>query len=273
MTAPARTRVYAKGGIRAFLELEDLTAPRPAEGRVARRAAELSPPMHRADALELIADTEWHGGDEGPFVRAINYHTTHRDRVPELERQLEAAAGAYAPLDEAGLRARMAGEPGPAPVLPVFYEGWRSQYDHALAVLERVGLVGWFVVPVALIDTPAREQLAMAVAHDLHDPEDEHGDGRVGMSWDELRDVVARGHVVTCHTATHCAAWNVTSGEIARRELHDPRARLEQQLGCEVRALTWLYGTGFGEHPFADAHTLAAGYDLVIAAAKIQRIA
>ena len=72
------------------------------------------------------------------------------------------------------------------------------------------------------------------------------------------------------------------AGEVARahpgvgerRHLEAGHERLAgRQLGCEVRALTWLYATGFGEHPFADAHTLPAGYDLVISAAKIQRIA
>lgn len=266
-----RARLYAPGGVPVFLELEDLGAPRPATGRVARRAAELSPPMHRADALELIAEREWAGGDEGPFVRAINFHTTPPARMAEVTRALEAAA-AYAALDEAGLRARLDGEPGPPPVLPVFYEGWRSQYDHALAALESSGLVGWFVVPTALIDTPPGEQLAMAAAHELHDAEDEHGDGRVAMTWDELRDVADRGHVVCCHTATHAAAADVVDDATARRELFDSRARLEDRLGREVRVLTWLYGSPFGEHPFADAQTVAAGYDIVLSSTKVQRV-
>jgi peptidoglycan/xylan/chitin deacetylase (PgdA/CDA1 family) len=268
-----RKRLYAEGGVPVFLELEDLAAPRPPAGRIARRLAELTPPLHPADALERIAEEAWEGGDEGSFVRAINYHTMPPRRVGELTRQLEAAAAAYAPLDEAGLRARLAGEDGPPPVLPVFYEGWRSHYDHALDILERLNLVGWFVVPSAFIDVPPAQQLDFAALHDLLDAEDEHGDGRVAMTWDELREVVARGHVVTCHTATHAPAADVTDEGAARRELHDSRARLEEQLGREVRTLTWLLGSAYGEHPEADAQTLAAGYELVLSAAKIQRIA
>jgi peptidoglycan/xylan/chitin deacetylase (PgdA/CDA1 family) len=265
-----RERLYAPGAVRAFLELEDVAAPRPAWGRIARDVARLSPPAHRADALEDLAAATWEDGDEGPFVRAINFHTTPPRRTAEVARELEAAAAAYVALDEAAVRARIAGDNTPPGVLPVFFEGWRSQYDHALPLLERSGLVGWFVVPTALIDTPPGQQLAMAEAHDLVDAEDEHGDGRVAMTWDELRDVADRGHVVTCHTATHAAAEHVTDAASARRELHDARARLEEQLGRPVRTLTWLYGAAFGEHPYADEQTVAAGYELVLSSTKLQ---
>ena len=69
---------------------------------------------------------------------------------------------------------------------------------------------------------------------------------------------------ITSAAAKCEAVWLVTTC---------PRARLEEQLGCEVRVLTWLYGSPFGEHPVADRHTLAAGYDIVLSSAKIQRIA
>jgi polysaccharide deacetylase len=269
------TRDFAEEGIPVFVHLEGAGEG----GRIARRAGELARDrgLGLEAALQVLGEAEWEGGDEGPYVRAINFHNTGARRLGEIAAQLEAAAGRYAPLDLAGLHARLGDAAlhaaAPAPVLPVFYEGYRTHYDHALGLLERTGLVGWFVVPTGFIDTPPAHQAAFARAHWLGPPADEHGDGRHAMTWDELREVAARGHVVTCHTATHCAAADVLTEEDARRELHESRARLEEELGREVRTLTWLLGTAFGEDPEADRRMLAAGYDTVIAATRIQRIA
>lgn len=92
------------------------------------------------------------------------------------------------------------------------------------------------------------------------------------MTWDELRDVVARGHVVACHTATHCAIVDVRTPEDVQRELIGSRQRLEEELGREVRTLAWLSGASYGENERVDAAVREAGYRLVFSNTKIQHL-
>jgi len=87
-----------------------------------------------------------------------------------------------------------------SPRLPV----QRVEVCHgALPLLERAGLRGWFFIPTSFIEAPVPEQHAFARAHHIGLTDDDQAGGRCAMTWDELRYVVFRGHVVACHTATH----------------------------------------------------------------------
>lgn len=62
------------------------------------------------------------------------------------------------------------------------------------------------------------------------------------MSWDTLRELVAAGMTIGCHTANHP---HLADGAVVdwERELDASRARLEDELGVEVRHFAYPYGT------------------------------
>ncbi len=212
--------------------------------------------------------------DGAPLLRAINFHNTPASGRERYAAQLEGLGERYGPVDEDGLglllegKALRHGRPG---VLPVLYEGYRNQYEVALELIEREGLVAWLFVPSAFPGVAEEEQHAFAAAHDLDraggDP------ARVAMSWDELRDVVARGHVVACHTATHAGAADLLAAEDVERELAGSKRVLEEQLGIEVRSFAWLWGTPVGVHADLDARLTELGYRFVFSDTRIQRLA
>lgn len=291
-------------GIPMFLVLEDLTGPPARRSAAGGRLGRLAEDYLRhlavdrnevsfydvATALEVLAAYHFDPVDgeglvtdaatlgelaTGPLVRAINFHNTPRARAAVYERQLLAAGERFCTVDEGDLDGLLSGRPwrGPKPpVIPALYEGYRNNYDVALPLLERAGLRGWFFVPTAFIDTPVSEQYAFARAHHIRLTDDDHAGNRCAMTWDELRDVVARGHVVACHTATHCTITDVVSPEDVQRELVDSRRRLEDELGHEVRTLAWLFGVPYGEDQRGDVAVREAGYQLVISNTKIQRV-
>lgn len=286
-----------------FVALEDLalgSRELPAGGRLGRLAEDYLErlvggrdrisPGDAATALEVLAAYHFDpvegeslrtnaaslgGHAAGPLVRAVNFHNTPRARADEIERWLLEAAELFAAVGERELDAMLdgpQGEPGKPLLMPVFYEGYRNNYEVALPMLERAGLRGWFFIPTAFIDTPVGEQYDFTRRHYIGLTGEDYPGKRCAMSWDELREVVARGHVVACHTATHCSIFDLRGPEDVRRELVDSRVRLEEELGVEVRTLAWLLGTSFGEDPRADAAVHAAGYRLVVSGAKIQRL-
>ena len=225
----------------------------------------------------------------GPLIRTINFHNTPQALAAEVCRRLSEAGEWFGAVGEEDLGALLSGRPerlpgrftepplaepplAKPPLIPVFYEGYRNNYDVALPMLERAGLRGWFFIPTAFIDTPVSEQYTFARTHYIGLTGEDYPGKRCAMSWDELREVVARGHIVACHTATHCPITYIRSPEEARRELVDSRRRLEDELGCEIKILAGLLGTSYGEDPRSDAFVREAGYQLVFSNAKIQRV-
>jgi peptidoglycan/xylan/chitin deacetylase (PgdA/CDA1 family) len=299
-----KRRDYNVEGITMYLVLEDATskpACRSAEGgRLGRLLADYlgrlvaerdqASLLDVATALEVLAAYHFDPEDgeapvtsattlgklaAGPLVRTINFHNTTRAMATQVERQLLAAGERFSAIDEDDLDGLLSGRAWHGrkpPLIPVFYEGYRNNYDIALPLLERAGLRGWFFIPTSFIDTPVPEQYAFARAHHIGLTDEDHAGGRCAMTWDELRDVVARGHVVACHTATHCAIVDVETQEDVQRELVDSRRRLEQELGCKVRSFAWLLGAPYGENGRVDAAVREGGYRLVFSNAKIQRV-
>ena len=74
---------------------------------------------------------------------------------------------------------------------------------------------------------------------------------------DLVRALVAAGHEVGCHSATHRLPFDISEREAAQREVHEARARLEAVAGAEVvgfRAPSW------GVTEKLTAELCAAGY-------------
>lgn len=209
-----------------------------------------------------------------PLVRAVNFHNTPRHRAGIYAAQLQALARAgLGAADEDTIEAMLDGRRPCRPVvLPVLYEGYRNNYEVALPLVEAAGLTAWFFVPTAFLDVPEREQHDWLDPHHLElagpgDPE------RVAMTWEELRDVAARGHVVCCHTASHVGQAELSTDADVERELREPKRRLEAELGQPVRSVAFLWGTPYGTDARIDAVLREEGFRLVVSNTRIQRIA
>jgi len=113
----------------------------------------------------------------------------------------------------------------PKPVMITFDDAWRDQYEYALPILDEHGVRAAFFAYTSTIGSPGT------------------------MSWDELRDVARRGHIVGCHTATHSDLARPFGHESAdqygrrlQREIVEARHNLEQQLGVSVQHFCYPYG-------------------------------
>lgn len=221
------------------------------------------------DGIRKTIRTELLGGDApAAEVRTIDFHhCAPADRVAHAK-LLGGLGEHHAAADQAGLEALVAGAtPAVSVLLPVFYEGYRDALG-VLDLVEREGLVAWFFIPTAFLDVPVADQHEWALAHELDLAGDD--DPRLALTWDELRDVHRRGHVVACHTASHCGVADVTEPDALEREVGASKARLEEQLDAEVATLAWLWGTASGLDPALDAELVARGYRLVFSNDRIQ---
>ncbi|MER5950365.1 polysaccharide deacetylase family protein [Streptomyces sp. NPDC001904] len=211
----------------------------------------------------------------GHFLRVVNYHNTPASWKDELVAELRGYAEDFETVDVADLE-RFAGtgvwhksRPG---LIPVFYEGYRDNYDVAAAACEEAGVIGWFFVCTAFVDTPVDDQYAYALAHRIKlVPENPRGE-RLAMSWDEIADLHRRGHVVTPHTASHALAREVLAPEDIEREVIEPKRLMDRATGGSALCTAWLEGTSWTGESAADRALVEAGYRFVFSNTMVQRL-
>ncbi len=208
-----------------------------------------------------------------PRLRVVNYHLTPATRADAFDREFAALAARYAPVGQDDLAEYLAtgrwptAKPG---VLPVFYNGYRNNYDVARPLLDKHGLVGWFMAVTGFTACPPSRQRAFANRHSLSLAGEEYPDGRHALSWDELR-VLDRTHVVASHTRSHSRVSQEHPVRL-RDEIVGPQEDFARELGHPVRAFAWLFGGRYGENPAADAMVDLAGYEFLFSNLALQRL-
>ncbi|MET9255167.1 polysaccharide deacetylase family protein [Streptomyces sp. NPDC048182] len=229
-------------------------------------AAGRSGGRHRAVADDLRA---------GRFLRVMNYHNTPPSMRGELVTELGELAERYdtVTLDDLDRLTRTgAWHKERQPLLPVFYEGYRDNYEVAAAACEEAGVVGWFFVCTGWLDTPVPEQYDFALAHRIKLVAENPRDERIAMTWDEIADLHRRGHVVTPHTASHELAERVVTPQDVRREVTDPKRLMDAATGGDAACTAWLAGTSYTGGTGPDRALTDAGYRYLFANTMVQRI-
>jgi peptidoglycan/xylan/chitin deacetylase (PgdA/CDA1 family) len=84
--------------------------------------------------------------------------------------------------------------------------------------------------------------------------------GRTFMTWPEVADLVARGHVVGCHTQSHKRLPDGSAGELIETEVVAAKANLEAGLGAPVDSFCWVGGEEWSYGAEAARLIAASGY-------------
>lgn len=220
----------------------------------------------------LTAQAMYRGLSTGRYIRVVNFHNTPLADWKTYDALLASLARRFSPVTERDLEAFIASgvwphvRPG---IMPVFYEGTRNQFDVALPLLEKYGLVGWFFVIPGFIDAAAKDQRLFADEHTIAWIADEYPGERIALSWDELRQVSA-AHVVASHTLTHAPL--TASPDTLRREIIESKERIEACIDRRVTSFAWLYGSAYGENRAADSLLCGAGYHQLFSNLRVQAL-
>ena len=210
----------------------------------------------------------------GSQVAVVNYHLTPARRAAAFDAHLARLAARFAPMGEDDLARHFdAGrwEGRPPGLVPALFNGCRNNYDVMAPLLERHGLVGWFFVVTGWASCPPEAQAAFAAPRRLKIVEDEHPDGRHAMSWDEIRDLDRRGHVIASHTRNH-VPLTPSDAAVLDDEVAGAQEDLARELGHPVRSVAGLSGTAWGEDRAADAALGRAGHEFLFSALRVQRL-
>jgi peptidoglycan/xylan/chitin deacetylase (PgdA/CDA1 family) len=111
------------------------------------------------------------------------------------------------------------GIPLPAdPVIISFDDGWESQYTEALPRLKKFSLTATFFIFTNGINA------------------------KHFMTADQIRELVAAGMEIGCHSRSHPYLAKITDSATLRKEILDSRIKLEQVLGRPVTTFAYPFG-------------------------------
>lgn len=199
----------------------------------------------------------------GGYIRAINYHGTPVDTAGQFERQLAFYARHFSSVSLQDLEAFLDGRrwdkvrPG---LIISFDDGLYSNYAVAAPLLEKHGFRGWFFIPVDFVAVEPSEQRRFAETHQIRLDGTVSPDGRVAMSWAELRDLHRRNHVIGCHTRTHRRMSPGLPDAVLEYEICAGKALLEESLGSTCDCYCWVGGEEWTYTADAARAIRSAGY-------------
>ena len=181
----------------------------------------------------------------GGYIRAINYHGVSEDTAGNFERQLAYYAEHFTAVSLTDLdnffQHKRWDKKRPGLIIS-FDDGMSSNYSVAAPLLDKYGFNGWFFIPVDLVSTPPADQLSFARNQLILPDSTSARAERVAMSWDELRDLDRRQHVVGCHTRSHLRMMPIFSEPVLEYEICSGKAVIEEQLGRACDCYAWVGG-------------------------------
>jgi peptidoglycan/xylan/chitin deacetylase (PgdA/CDA1 family) len=179
------------------------------------------------------------------YIRAINYHGVSEETAGNFEQQLAYYAQRFTTVSLTELdnffHLQRWDKKRPGLIIS-FDDGMSSNYAVAAPLLDKYGFNGWFFVPVDLISTPPSEQMRFARNHLILPDSTSSKAERVAMSWDELRDLDRRQHVIGCHTRSHLRMLQGLSESVLEYEICTGRAVLKEELGHVCDCYAWVGG-------------------------------
>ena len=198
------------------------------------------------DRLQLLRLRE----RDATTVVAVNYHGTPASLSASLGEHFAFYREHFESLDEQGLLDFLDGRrtlrrPG---LIVSFDDGFADHGAVAAPLLDRYGLTGWFFVPGGFVDTPVEQQPEFCRRHIRSDYALEHSDASMyAMTWESVRGLAARGHVIGGHTWSHVSLGPGTSNAVIDAEVLEARRRLEERVERPVRVFCWVRG-GVGDY-------------------------
>lgn len=196
------------------------------------------------------------------FIRAIYYHDTPSSSANNLDLHFQFYCEHFSPVSRSDLMDFLGNKtwekdrPG---LIVAFDDGLRSNYDTALPILKKYGFVGWFFVPTDFISEDASSAEDWALSHSIASHK-RYDDGRVALSWGEVRELDRSGHIVGCHTRTHRRLTSELGPETINDEVFNAKRKLEAVLGHPVETFCWVGGEPNTYNPRAFERIRDSGY-------------
>ncbi len=170
-----------------------------------------------------------------PFIRAVNYHIILPEDAASFENHLKYYSENFVSVDlptlENFLQTGIWQHSRPGLILS-FDDGHRSHFKIAAPILEKYDFIGWFFVPIGL----------MNLKTNYFSSEDEKTAARETALTDEQLKYLDTRHIVGSHTETHCRLQKTVPLDRLELEINGSQKKMEAILGHPVSTFCWVGG-------------------------------
>lgn len=209
------------------------------------------------------------------LVGVLNLHSVPRRHERRLHELLGYLRRTFAFGDPFNLeRAALEGCSRPTLFLTLD-DGLANHAEVVAPALESHGVRAIFCLPVDFLDAPQDEQLSWFREHIYPQPTELHLDEDVAaMTWEQARELVARGHRIASHGCAHVPLGDDVSHQVLEREVAESRRLLESRIGTLVDGFCWpvrapaqieslmLVGATYGYALAGSSRSLSPPHDL-----------
>ena len=171
------------------------------------------------------------------YIRVVNYHDTKPEHIEQFRKQLEWYKKHFSNVNkmqfEEFLRTGEIDSDKPG-IMITFDDGYTGNYEVAYPVLEENHMTGYFLCSSDLVGTEGY------------------------MSYDNLRELIAHGHVIGDHTATHHRMNETDDDVVLTYEVAGSKKKIEEELEMPIDIFCWCGGE--------EEHYTKAAYDKITTA-------
>jgi peptidoglycan/xylan/chitin deacetylase (PgdA/CDA1 family) len=200
-----------------------------------------------------------------PFIHSVTYHDTPEEFIETFRLQLQWYKKHYSNCDLEELKTFLFEgkwknkKPG---LIITFDDALKTNFSVALPLLEEFGFTGWFMIPPGFVDVVSKKQSDFAKKHLIeYLPKGENS--RLAMSWEEIKEIERRGHIITCHSMFHNRLSTKLTHEQLYVEIIDSKKLLEINLNHSVNIFTWVGGEEWAYSNSAYKILTKANYEMI----------
>ncbi|MEI7765680.1 MAG: polysaccharide deacetylase family protein [bacterium] len=173
----------------------------------------------KKDTAYQVPILVYHSFGPTPIAKESKSKLHYRVTATKFEEQMKyLSTNGYHPISFASYVANLKNEnklPEKSVVL-AFDDGWKSQYQYAIPILEKYNFTATFFIITSYTDNNYKAY----------------------MSWDDLKDLVAHDFDIESHTKNHPILTKVTAKQLAI-ELTESKKILEEKLKIKVTTLAY----------------------------------
>ncbi|MBI2266397.1 MAG: polysaccharide deacetylase family protein [Armatimonadetes bacterium] len=178
--------------------------------------------------------------DSCRFARVLLYHHVPDNGAESFDRHLRHLAENYTVLPLRDLLAALkAGSLPRRAVAITFDDGFLSVYENAAPALKRYGFSATLFVTTDFAGIRDKGQARAFCISNF-----KRRDGLENMTWEQLRELSDWGFEIGSHTGTHPVLSEIRDSSTLGEEILGSRKILEREIGTEVSAFSFPFGSG-----------------------------
>jgi len=128
-------------------------------------------------------------------------------------------------------------------LLVTFDDGYYSNYSAAKEVLDPLGIKAIFFVSTGFVDSNSRAAQEQFIRQNICEGKNQSNLNQMKpMSWENLSELVDRGHIIGAHTKNHLRLSDIYSTHLLKEEIISSGDRIEEILGIKVEHFAFPFG-------------------------------